>query len=406
MSWLDKINNGFIITCGNGSVYRPLWLNAIKAKEYNASEFEFINIAGTLAVRKSPKGRKYNIEIIFQGDNHLDIAENFEDSADDPRPWNISHPFYGELIVQPLNLTFDNKDYNVSKITGMIVETISASPKLSINAQDQVSVLKNRYDDLTLGVVLVQIPKPKTATINRFRINTLSCYNQGVKGLKNTLDSQDYINAFNTANDAINKFTSQPLAAVRAIQAFINKPFQFVDTVKNRIDILGAQFELLRSTLATLFSPADKAAYEFNAGTLVSSIATASVTSPDYVSRDEVISAISRISTYFDLYVADLDALQTDTGGDPDSYIADADGLIDLSNLINYTISNLFTIAISAKQQRTIYLSEDSNLILLAHRYYGLDVQDSTMTQMMELNNIGLNEMLLISKGRKIIYYV
>jgi len=77
-----------------------------------------------------------------------------------------------------------------------------------------------------------------------------------------------------------------------------------------------------------------------------------------------------------------------------------------LSILFNFVLSHLFVIAIDAQQKRVVTLTEDSNVILLAHRYYGLTVDDSTIERFMNQNNIGINEIMNIEKGREIIYYV
>jgi hypothetical protein len=66
----------------------------------------------------------------------------------------------------------------------------------------------------------------------------------------------------------------------------------------------------------------------------------------------------------------------------------------------------LFEIAISAQQERSILCDSDTNVILLAHRFYGLLLDDSTIQRVMDNNSIGISEILDIKKGRKILYYV
>ena len=124
MSWLEKVETEMIITTGDGQPYAPDYMNAVKSVEYNVAEFNFPGIAGTFVDRRLPKGRKFNLELYFQGDDHLDVAEAFEASANDSRAWEIEHPFYGLVIVQPTSLQFDNSKQNLSKITGTVIETI------------------------------------------------------------------------------------------------------------------------------------------------------------------------------------------------------------------------------------------------------------------------------------------
>ncbi len=46
------------------------------------------------------------------------------------------------------------------------------------------------------------------------------------------------------------------------------------------------------------------------------------------------------------------------------------------------------------------------NVILLSHKFYGSDENDDNLQKFIDTNNIGLNELLNISKGRKVIYYI
>ena len=77
-----------------------------------------------------------------------------------------------------------------------------------------------------------------------------------------------------------------------------------------------------------------------------------------------------------------------------------------LTGVVNYAISQLFIIALGAQQERIILLGEDSNVINLTHRFYGLDSEDLNIDKFMRNNDIGISEMLQIEKGRKIKYYV
>jgi prophage DNA circulation protein len=408
MSWLDKIQTQFIIKTGDSREWSPNWLNASRTVEYNVSEFDFTNTEGTLVKREKPRGMKYELELYFQGDDHLDNAEAFRISANDPRPWTITHPFYGSIIVQPLGLRFDNTKYNVTLVTGTIIETITEdSPKTSVDPIDKIAASK---DDVDVKFVdsFVNDVKPETAEINKLAENNSQLYKEGSKLSQTKDEAQEYFNRFNTANTAILNATSQPLEAMISLQAMINYPGQFATGVKNRIDSLVNQFKLLTSAAFSILTRADKKIFEFSAGAIVSSMAyTASKPqSSDYTSRNDVIEIMDFIYSTHNDYITFLDTLQSDNGGSPDSYIPDADSQIALNELINFTISNLFNIALNAKQERTVFVEDDTNLIILAHRFYGLQADDSTIDTLIKTNNIGLNELLIIRKDRKIIYYV
>jgi len=407
MSWILQAENEYVIVTGDDKSYTVQWLNPGYTKEFNVSEFEFPGVRGTLVQRGTPKGRRFNIEIYFSGDDNLDKAREFDASSEDSRPWTIYHPLYGTLSVMPASLFFDDSSFNVTKITGTVIETIiEDKPIMSVDPVDAINndifLLSGRFAD----TYVLAVKKPDAKTVNLLLVNTDKIYKQGVKGINNTLDAEKYFNAFNTANAAIVKATSDPLDAIRRVQAMINMPFQFADTVKNRINTLVDQFNLLRESIGNLIRVPDKKTYENNAGFIIATMAQAAVTNIDYTNRIAVLDVMDIISIHYDQFIEDLDTLSSLNGGSPDSYIPDAQSMSDLSDLINLTLSNLIIISLDSRQERVHITDKNTNIILLAHRLYGLEEDDSTLQDIINDNDIGINELLQVMKGRKIIYYV
>lgn len=407
MSWVEKVKNEYIITTGNGDVYKPNWINPSNSVEYNIAEFNYPLVKGSKVDRGMPKGTRFNFEIVFQGEDHLEQSDAFRASADDTRPWTISHPLYGERIVQPLGLAFDNISYNVSMIKGTLIETITDdNPKITIDPVDKITNDKANLDEVFAQSFSIDIPSPDTVDIRTLTTTTLSLYNVGKGIINNTLDSEAYFNLFNDANAKILNATADPLSAMRSVQAMINQPALFVGTVKSRINSLTDQFEKLRESIDTITGKSDKRIYEGNAGGVIGTMTLAAVTNQDYKSGNEVLAVMDQIFENYNNFLSDLDALQTDNGGSPESYIPDPSTISGLSSLINFTISNLLNIALDSKKEISILVEDDTNVILLAHRFYGLEVDDSTIDKIISNNELGLNDLLQIRKGTKIIYYV
>jgi len=413
MSWLDRITKNLIIKPGDGKSYTPNWLNAVKQKDYNVAEFEFPEVEGTLVYRSKPKAARYNLELYFQGEDHLDIARAFEQSSDDPRPWKLTHPFYGLIIVQPLGLNFDNTKYNVSKVSCTVVETITEQfPKGSVDPVDKIKFDKASLDVKVADFFATKFPTPTIETVNQLTNNVKQSYNLTIPTISFDIDASEYFNKYNTALSGILNITGEVSLAMTVVSDFYNAPIAFAQSVKSRIDGLTNQFLALRTNITTLFNnssplltPAYITTYEVNAGSIISSIATSSVTNMDYVSRADVIAIIEAILTAYNTFIKDLDSFQTANGGSTTSYIPNGQTMSDLNDLINFTVSSLFVVALNSKQERSLYLESDSNIILLAHRLYGLQPDDNTIDTLIKNNNIGLNELLVIKKDRRIIWY-
>lgn len=433
MSWTDAVQNKFIITTGDGKSFTLLWKNTcVKEIEYNIAQFDFPKISGSLINRGTPMARKFNLDIYFQGENNLDDGLAFEVSANDPRAWQISHPIHGSILVQPIGLKFDYTGYNIVQVTGTLIETLgSAGLKIVVVPLDKIIADKVALDEVqaqsfnTVQELLSarEITAADLGTGTK-QITTLkginkALYDIGVKAVALTEDAGEYLNLFNSANTAINQVITLPGQAMQAIQAVVNFPGIMVTSIQIRMSVLQAQLDMLRANISPTINRADKKNYESIAGTLISTTTQAAVTSynseniavtdgllPDYPTRASVLAIITLLQEMFNTYLADLDLLQSDNGGSETSYIPDAESISGMDSLINFTIENLYQIALSAKQERSVILDTDSNLILLAHRFYGLQPDDSTIDTLMKNNKIGLTEILQIKKGRTIIYYV
>lgn len=412
MSWIEQVNKDFEITTGDGVKYIPEWMNANKNVEYNVKEFNFPGVAGTLVDRRKPKGSKYELEIYFQGDDHLDTARAFEVSASDERFWTISHPLYGIINVQPASLTFDNTKHNVSKITGTVTETITeTNPKALIIPEDKIEE-DVEFANEEMATTFENNVIPSSTDINTAKADNKSAFANVDPKIENDADGQAYFNAFNDAQSAMTNASSDAGGAIRTTQTYIEAPALFQQSVKSRVAMLTDNFSTLRKNVvgsATTVEKSTKQFYEWQAGTTLGAIALASsivFDENDYDNRTKVVDMMDIILASFAAYLTDLDNMQLGTGGNKRSYIPSAQTIIQINNLLNYTMSNLFRIGLSARQERFYVTPDETDLISLSHKLYGLANGDESINELIRNNNFGLKHMLKISKDISVKYYI
>lgn len=410
MSWIEKIKDQIVIITGDRKEFRPQWLNANISKEYNVSTFDFIDIPGTLVQRRQPKGRKYRLEIYFQGDDHLDVSRNFEKSADDPRKWTVRHPLYGDLTVHPTDLLFDNSQMNVSKITGNILETIDdVNPQALIVPEDKIAQDKIAADDVTADAYVNNNPIPAVKDLGLMNdsLDQWEVFTGSI--IDDDEEAESFRNKISRAKSDVTNAIGKPLAAIRSMQEVINFPFFVSQSVELRLKTLVDQFTALVSGISVLTRRADRFLFENNAGSMITAMSVTVATplnTDDYGNKPKVLDTIEIILDSYNLYIDTLDIIQTDDADELNSYVPDSQSMQLISSLVNFTISNLFIIALNARQERRIVLEEDSNLINLAHRFYGSNSDDLNIDEFILNNNIGISEHLLIKKGRILRYYV
>jgi hypothetical protein len=411
MSWEQDIQKPYKITLGEGSTFTVLWRAAAKAYEYNVSQFEFIGVKGSLVDRREVKGRTFPLEIFLDGPTHLQAARRFETASFDKRPWTIEHPLYGNLIVHPLSLNFDNTEsVNYTKITGTLAETITnrgiQTQRDPIDTIEDIHVRTVEAAAMSFAITATPVPADMS-------LNNQTAYNLGEPKVSLQSEFEDYFNAFNSAETAILDATSEPLAAVRTLQSVLEAPARFVIDVDTRIDLIKDQCETLMVSMVALLTGgiptiAQKALFENNMTTLVSSMSLAAglPLSNNYKKSSQVLDVIEKIIAVYNEYIEILGDLQSGSGGNPGDYNPDSNAQTLLNQIVNFTISNLFNIALNAKQERTFTLDEDSNSIILSHRFYGPSADDEKLLQFIDENNIGLSEILGLKKGRVIKYYI
>jgi hypothetical protein len=395
MSWLQKIEDNIIITTGEGSTFDVVWKNAAKQVSYNTAVFEFAGVAGSLVRRKLPKGNQYSIEIYFRGENHLDESRAFEVAAADPRPWTLSHPFYGRLSVQPVQLSFDNTALNVTKITGVVLETIEGGVNTSVDLADQIQADAQQLSENTAQSVTA-IDADTQAGLTSQNEATFQNYK---KEVEQASDLEALTTAFAKSRSAAQQAIAKPVEAMRTAQNLINLPFSFANSTEARIAMLKREFDNLVTSALGLTSFASKRVFEASGANVLATLAKVAGVGV-YDNRLAVLNAAAQITGNYNTFISTLDGLQGD------EYYPDRDTIAGLENIVNNTVDLLFQLAQDAKQERSYTLDADSNAILLAHRFYGLDDNDENLNRFIADNSLGLNEMLGVKKGRQVIYYI
>jgi len=401
MSWVSRANDRMVITCGDGKAYTPLYSRLTKEREYNLTEFNFPNQSGSFIDRRLPRSMKYNLEIMFQGEDNLDRAKEFDTSASDPRPWAIEHPLYGRLSVQPIGLQFDDRNYNVTTITATVVETIDEAGLVSeVSAVDQVDILTNNTNEFG-----AESFEQKPANSAAMLVNNGVYFNSAIQIVPQA-EAEAYTNLFSSANAEVLNVTTQPRQAILQTQSLILAPARFRTNLQIRLSSLTTQLSTLFGSTDTIDSVEDKILFENSSGGLLSAmcVAASNPLPGNYTSASSVFAVIDQIVAQYNTYIELLDVLQTDNGGDTDSYIPDFEYIFNLTYLVDYTLANLFVIGLNAQQERTLFLPFDTSIIELAYQYYG-DIE-SGIDLVMSANDWGLNHILGINAGTPFTYYV
>lgn len=406
MAWQDRIeSNKFTIITGDGKIYYPLFKTGEKSKDYNTDTFDFIDVSGSLVERKKPKGAKFPLTFWFQGSDNIEQSDAFEKSADDNRRWTISHPLYGIIKGQLLSLSRNDTNFNITEITIEFWESISADyPKSNFSVKD------NTYEKAQACFTASEqcysaraVFKEEDVTKNQLAVKKVS----SIMGkIQSNETFAEYSNKVSTAIKANDSLVRDSQNAISKTQDTLNLPNKTVTTVKNRISAYQGIYD---SLIKTFKSVPDKLFFHSMGAATIAAMADTSANytfGQDYVSTKDVQDVAAAITEMHGNYLGIVDAANTSNYDTSDQFTPDPVLQTALNDLVTYTVVNIQNLVFDAKQERIVYTDKVTNLILLVHRYLGLDASDQNIEDFRTINNIKLNEVFRIEKNREIKYYI
>jgi hypothetical protein len=291
----------------------------------------------------------------------------------------------------------------MTRVTGTVIETILEDYPTAIN--DPKGTTRDFFDEHSEqvaatfeGVELSPQQSQSLANANQ------DAFDISAGQIQDEVQFNEYFNTFNTANAAIINATSNASAPIGAVYRVITYPALFAQSVRSRLQLFSQQL----NSLLSLLTPQNAAIYEAQAGACISGMFLTAVTpqANDYANAVDVIDVADIVVLAYNDYIANLDSLTAPDPTQPDAFIPNVAPLQTLQEGVFFTVSQLMQIALTAQQERTYILEEDSDVINITHRFYGLDLSDENITRIIDSNSIGINELLEVKKGRKIVYYV
>lgn len=408
MSWLERIQEDIIIITGDGKTYRPLYVYYNKATEWNFTEYNYPGVLGSRVDKQQPKGSRFDLRIIFQGEDHLDDAAEFEVSNRDRRPWTISHPLLGVSTVQCISLNQNVRDLAQSVFTGVCIETIEDDyPKAPENPEAAAEALLEEFGDISDE----QFTDADFNTTDQILLqdNVQGAFAVGKDLIPDTSQFQQYFNFFNAASNAVLGATIAPLAAITQARALYTYPLQLIQTARERVDFLSRQFSTLFTEVENLGTFEQKQIFENNVGLTIGALCVSAITpksSSDYTDATEVTQVQDILVDTFSQYLDRLGEIQADNALELGNYQPNFSTISKLYELVYLTYSKLTEIALEAKQERTIILPNATDLVNLTHQLYGLTESGENIQRLQENNTLSFDEIIELPKDKKIVYYV
>jgi hypothetical protein len=405
MIWQDRLENiQFTIVTGDGEVFTPLWKNSQTEQEYKTAIFDFINVPGSFIERREAKSRKYPLTFWFEGEDNITDSERFQVSAADPRAWTVTHPFYGEIFGQPLSMSRNDTDYNITEINVDFWETIREDfPQTNVSIVDQVSGIKDDVlEESAITYATSSSLESQDIVKNSDSLNLMVSI---LEPLQDSETNSEFQNEISNARSANRNLLSNASNAIQSIQRVIDLPSTYNRPVRTK---LRAYFDVYNGLNRVFNTVSDKLFFETIGATVLSSYAVSSVNprDSDYEVRSEVQEVVTELIDLYNDYLNILDNNQVSIFDVNNTYTPDGDVQFRLQEIITFTVDQLFIFAFEARQERVHFTEKEQNLFVLAHRFDTLDQLDENIERFRQLNNIKLNRLFVIPKDTEIRYVI
>lgn len=427
MGWMDKVASdgaNIVITTGDEKNYDCLFKRPSITHDFKATALEFVYEEGAKVIR-APRGlRAYPIEIYFQGDDHLDVSAAFIESANNLNSWVLTHPYYDEDVINchPTTLEQDNSIDGLTKFTGILWESTDyTNGRFAVNPlTGAIELHDNGFLVLENAATGMVADAGEAASIANNIQRSSSILK---KGVSTDFDLGKMNEAIAKVDATINRIGTDPVLFMNNVANVLRAPSRFYNTMKKRIEIIKESFTDLQNAVKGIPGLAERVYFELGAAMMVLASSevllspmgdiakeqniTDPVTEefvdpkPELTTRAGILEQATTLNALLEDYITTLESLQSEQDNRLDSYYPDPYTIQATIDAVDSTISNLFTIAAGARQERTYTLPEDMIIIELTHMLRVEDVED-----FIKSNNITMDEHVVIKKGRKVTYYV
>lgn len=385
MSWQEKIKGEFSIQTGDGFIYVPKWKGSIKNITFNTEGFDFVGVDGTYVAREQSQGNQFPIEIYFEGSEHLDIADKFENSCRNKNLWTITHPIFGKIICQPLSLERDSTNLGITKFSGTVWESV----------QIKYPEFKNDYRNVIVieeGRFITESWYVKASTLTAKLKTSLGSLNSFIAKAYTKLPAEtdlavDLKNRIRAADSTVEELLNIPGAYVESVYSLVTFVLEVEDNIVSKMNKLN-------DILVNIIALDDPTMAEFMSNMVIFTASNLAINT-SYSKRNDVATTVGILKSMSDsinLYYEDK------------NYTPNYEGSLKMDYIVNITIGNVYELGLSASQERSVILEKDSNPIILCNRFYGFS--DDNLDKFLNENNIQLDNMFMIKKGTKLIWYV
>lgn len=453
MSWIDRLKEA-AYNSPAGARLTFSYENVSKFFEKKGSAFEFTSASGTYVQPLGKSGDRFPLLCIFHGEDHDTEAQTFMDALGEDGIGKLEHPFYGEKNVIPIGTIRQRDDLKTAAnqsiievtfwetisgiypavgedITAVVVQNINsfteaASEEFSASV-DAISSVEQAAAEGFFSRILSNVTE-SLEEITKIQEELQEQLKEKTGPLKDAFDNTNSVfGSINAQFDSIlssiitglDRAFLRPATLARQVLRLVQTPGRAFSTIgdkflryRNIIDRLVAQGTATLSPGGGNEARNNFYISDMFATAAISGAVTAAVSSApssgsivtgegliQFQTRTQAIEAAEELLQMLEDVTVwrenNFQALEEiDTG---ESYQT-------LHRIATLGAGALIGIAFNLKQERSVVLDRNRNMIELEYQLYGTVGENIDL--LISSNNLTGSEMLELKTGKEILYYV
>jgi hypothetical protein len=418
MSWRDRIKEAaYTSPSGRRIVFQ--WEETEESFDHRSTIFRFPRKDGAKIKSLGIGEHRFPLTTFLSGDDY-DVAANlFMEVLAENGNGSLEHPLYGVKTVQPTNVKRVDKpttEGNQATISVLFIETIAEV--IPESPEDIKKKIEEKQDDFNFDTPQEYENQIKDNTPQE-SANSEVRYTQNISLIDSILGpiaalNEDVNAVFKTISLSLNSnltdLIDKPLTLASQMLALIKTPGRIIQSFSLRVQgyIELAKQLRLRGNIASISNDSRNSLLETRY-LLSSSVAAMAETMllEDFKTKGEALEAALTLQ---DFYNENKDFIESEESKFHIDFLnlllyGDSEENKNLNAIVQLTAANLANLSFGLSQERIIELARERSIIDLAFELYG-NIENETLDLLIESNKLNGEEIILIPRGREIIYYV
>ena len=414
MSWNDRLKDAAYNSPGGNRIIFD-YEDLSKAFDKNGTAFNFSDADGTYVQQTNNTSRRYPIRVIFWGDDHDLNAATFDSMLSEKGIGKLEHPLHGVIDVVPFGTITQRDDLKTAanqtiidvifwETIGLIYPSSQSDPGSEVlSAIDSFNNTASQEfeDNIDINTAIE-------------RVSLKNFYNDSIDNVKNTLQSiadvensvsKEFTNVYDSINRGIDVLISQPLTLAFQTTILLQSPARALSNIQARLDAYeNLSNSIISNDSDSVSSNSDsRIANQFYASNLFASTSvTGSIVSAinnQFDTKTQAIKAAEHILNQFDSIVE-----WRDNNFEILNEIDQGESYQQLQKSVALISGFLVNISFSLKQERRLVIDRNRTIIDLVAELYGSI--DDKLDFFITSNDLTGSEILELSAGREIVYYI